>query len=72
MLSESDQGGAEVSPKKLLDLAQKLEGVARHASTHAAGVVISPEPILLNIGGYSFSSNVSLSSLPAFFKSTLD
>ena len=31
--------------KKLLDLAQKLEGVSRHASTHAAGVVISPEPI---------------------------
>lgn len=27
--------------KKLLDLARKLEGVARHASTHAAGVVIA-------------------------------
>lgn len=27
--------------KKLLDAAQKLEGVARHASTHACGVVIT-------------------------------
>jgi DNA polymerase-3 subunit alpha len=27
--------------KKLIDLAKKVEGVARHASTHAAGVVIS-------------------------------
>ncbi|MDO8474445.1 MAG: DNA polymerase III subunit alpha [bacterium] len=31
--------------KKLIDLAQKLEGVARHASTHACGVVISAEPL---------------------------
>jgi DNA polymerase-3 subunit alpha len=31
--------------KKLLDTAMKLEGISRHASTHAAGVVISREPI---------------------------
>ena len=31
--------------KKLIDQAMKLEGVARHASTHACGVVISPEPL---------------------------
>jgi len=31
--------------KILIDVAQKLEGVARHASTHAAGVVITREPI---------------------------
>ena len=31
--------------KKLLDLAQKVEGVSRHASTHAAGVVISDEEL---------------------------
>ena len=30
---------------KLLDLAQQVEGVARNASTHAAGVVISREPL---------------------------
>jgi len=32
--------------KEVLDISQKLEGVARHASTHAAGVVISPEPLV--------------------------
>jgi DNA polymerase-3 subunit alpha len=31
--------------RKLLDIAMRLEGLARHASTHAAGVVISPEPL---------------------------
>ena len=31
--------------KELLDLAQKVEGVARHASVHAAAVIITPEPI---------------------------
>ncbi|MBI4215111.1 MAG: DNA polymerase III subunit alpha [Parcubacteria group bacterium] len=31
--------------KRLLDLAQKVEGCARHASVHAAGVVISPGEI---------------------------
>ena len=31
--------------KKLIDSARKLEGVARHASTHACGVVISKEPL---------------------------
>jgi len=31
--------------KKLIDMAKKLEGVARHASTHAAGVVITKEDI---------------------------
>ena len=31
--------------KKLIDSAKKLEGVARHASVHACGIVISPEPL---------------------------
>lgn len=31
--------------RRLVDLAQKLEGVARHASTHACGVVIAAEPL---------------------------
>ena len=31
--------------KKLLDTAMKLEGIPRHASTHAAGVVISKQPV---------------------------
>jgi DNA polymerase-3 subunit alpha len=39
---------AEESPTvgRLLDLARKLEGVARHASTHAAGVIISRDPLV--------------------------
>ena len=39
-LYESDE-----QVKKLIDTAMKLEGVARHASTHAAGVVITKEPL---------------------------
>ncbi len=31
--------------QKLLDIAQKIEGNARHCSVHAAGVVISPTPL---------------------------
>ena len=31
--------------KRLIDLAQKIEGCARHVSVHAAGVVISPTPL---------------------------
>jgi len=31
--------------KRLIDTAKKLEGVCRHASTHAAGVVITDEPL---------------------------
>ena len=38
---------AENNPKvaKLFDIAFRLEGLTRHASKHAAGIVISPEPI---------------------------
>ncbi|MDE3137440.1 MAG: DNA polymerase III subunit alpha [Acidobacteriota bacterium] len=31
--------------KDLMEVAERLEGLARHASTHAAGVVISPRPL---------------------------
>ena len=37
--------GEDIKAKRLIDLAKKLEGVARHASTHACGVVISAEPL---------------------------
>ena len=39
-LYESDDG-----VKRIIDFAKQLEGVARNASTHAAGVVISREPL---------------------------
>jgi DNA polymerase-3 subunit alpha len=31
--------------QRLVDLAQRIEGLARHASVHAAGVVIAPGPL---------------------------
>ncbi|NWF98236.1 MAG: DNA polymerase III subunit alpha [Nitrospirae bacterium] len=31
--------------QELIDIAMRLEGLSRHASTHAAGVVISPSPL---------------------------
>ncbi|MDR1124822.1 MAG: DNA polymerase III subunit alpha [Deltaproteobacteria bacterium] len=32
--------------KKLIDVSRRLEGLSRHASTHAAGVVISDKPMI--------------------------
>ena len=36
----------DASVRELIDTARSLEGVARHASTHAAGIVISREPLV--------------------------
>ncbi|MGC8881079.1 MAG: DNA polymerase III subunit alpha [Minisyncoccia bacterium] len=36
----------DLQAKEVLDISQKLEGVARHASVHAAGIVITPEPLV--------------------------
>jgi len=36
---------SEPETKRLLDVAMKFEGVARHASMHAAGVVIADKPL---------------------------
>jgi DNA polymerase-3 subunit alpha len=35
----------EDEAKKILDFAQRLEGVSRHASTHACGVLITKDPL---------------------------
>ncbi len=35
--------------KHLIDTAKKLEGIARHASTHAAGIVISKDPLTWHV-----------------------
>jgi DNA polymerase-3 subunit alpha len=40
-LTESDE-----RYRKLVSIAKRLEGLARHASTHAAGVVIAPQPLI--------------------------
>ena len=31
--------------KEIIDMAKKIEGCARHIGVHAAGVVVSPEPL---------------------------
>jgi DNA polymerase III subunit alpha len=36
---------SEPDTKKILDMARKIEGCARHIGVHAAGVVISPDPL---------------------------
>jgi len=38
--------GQDQAVRYLVDSARRLEGLARHASTHAAGVVISREPLV--------------------------
>lgn len=35
----------DVETKRVIDLARKVEGMPRHASTHAAGVVITKQPV---------------------------
>ncbi|PWT84753.1 MAG: DNA polymerase III subunit alpha, partial [Blastocatellia bacterium] len=42
-LRQMEQSDAKV--KELLAVARRLEGMTRHASVHAAGVVIAPKPI---------------------------
>ncbi len=37
------------SVRELIDAARKVEGIARHASTHAAGVVISRDPLVEHV-----------------------
>lgn len=39
--------------KKLFDVSFRLEGLTRHASKHAAGIVISPEPLAQSLPLYS-------------------
>jgi DNA polymerase III subunit alpha len=39
------EAGADPRVKQLLEIALSLEGLARHASTHAAGVVVAPDDL---------------------------
>ena len=43
--------------KDLMDTAMALEGLARHASTHAAGVVISQKPLMDHVPLYKTSND---------------
>ena len=45
MVPELAAAATEPDYARLLKNAKKLEGLTRHASTHAAGIVITPEPL---------------------------
>jgi DNA polymerase-3 subunit alpha len=54
---------SDPSAKQILDYVRKLEGVARHASTHACGVLITKEPLTTYVPlQYSSSSDKSIVS----------
>jgi DNA polymerase III subunit alpha len=40
---------ADPSVRKLIDSAKRVEGISRHASTHAAGIVISKDPLTKHV-----------------------
>ena len=40
---------SDVKIKKIIDMAMKLEGLPRHASIHAAGILISDEPVINHV-----------------------
>jgi DNA polymerase-3 subunit alpha len=50
--------------KNLIDTAQKLEGLARHASVHAAGVVISEAPLNEYVPLQKLDENVIVTQYP--------
>jgi len=53
----------EAAAKKILDYAKRLEGVARHSSTHACGVLITKDPLTDNVPiQYASSADKSIIS----------
>ncbi|MDO4283100.1 MAG: DNA polymerase III subunit alpha [Clostridia bacterium] len=45
--------------RRVIDISKKLEGMARHASTHAAGVVITKEPVVNYVPLYENADIIS-------------
>jgi len=53
----------ESAARRILDFAQKLEGVSRHSSTHACGILITKEPLTNYVPlQYASSSDKSIVS----------
>lgn len=50
-------GNGDDRVRELISIARVLEGLARHASTHAAGVVITPTPLTENVPLYRTNDN---------------
>lgn len=71
-LDKALEGGSELRQlyeldpgvRKLLDMARTIEGMPRHASTHAAGVVISKEPLTTYLPLYRTSDGVVATQFP--------
>ncbi|MFQ5597827.1 MAG: DNA polymerase III subunit alpha [Nitrospiria bacterium] len=57
---------AKKDPKigEIIDLAKQLEGLSRHASTHAAGVVISDAPLTQHVPLYRGSKGETVTQYP--------
>lgn len=45
--------------RRLIDISMALEGMPRHASTHAAGVVITKEPVMNYVALYKSDDNIT-------------
>lgn len=48
--------------KALVDMAKSVEGIARHSGVHAAGIVISKEPLVEHIPLYKGSDNQAVTA----------
>ncbi len=51
---------SEPSVRRLIDAARSVEGVARHASTHAAGVVVAGDPLVHHVPLQRVAKNDSM------------
>ena len=50
---------SDIEVKNIIDISKKVEGLARHASTHAAGVVITKEPVVSYVPLYESDGVIS-------------
>ncbi len=50
---------SDIQVKQIIDLSKKAEGMVRHASTHAAGVVITKEPVVSYVPLYENQNIIS-------------
>ncbi|MCM3469189.1 DNA polymerase III subunit alpha [Brevibacillus borstelensis] len=53
-----------VQARQLIETAKGVEGLPRHASTHAAGVVIAPEPLTAYVPLQTGSEGLALTQFP--------
>ena len=59
-----DLASSSSSYEQLVTVAQRLEGLVRHASTHAAGVVIAPRPLIDLIPLYKTTKGEVMTQYP--------